>query len=262
MIKGAGVGGDVAVDVVVLPEPASTKNLNFRDCVANPATTNASLAQLLISRVTDSDAGTAPDPLSVDDPELSSDATEIGQALTGPPLRGRARSRPAPSARVGRSGPVGDAGAPRGGPCRLRILGAWMVFGALGAPSEATGRVSRWARRRHVARPGSDDPSAGPRRTSPSIEAGFTDPVGEARPKRLEDPSPGHRRVHGRDGSREQVGRPGYAGRQFHGASKASTASPDPTSLGPLIVPGPQSSFVPSASVMVIAPSTGSRDPA
>jgi len=63
--KGVGVGGDVASTLSFFPDLSSTKNLNFTDCVANPATRNASLAQLLIFAGDGPDAGTTPDPLTV-----------------------------------------------------------------------------------------------------------------------------------------------------------------------------------------------------
>jgi hypothetical protein len=63
--KGVGVGGDVKATLSFFPDLASTKNLNFLDCVANPATRNASLAALQIFAGDGSDADTAPDPLTV-----------------------------------------------------------------------------------------------------------------------------------------------------------------------------------------------------
>jgi hypothetical protein len=63
--KGVGVGGDITATLSFFPDLLSTKNLNFLDCVANPATRNASLAALQIFAGDGSDAGTAPDPLTV-----------------------------------------------------------------------------------------------------------------------------------------------------------------------------------------------------
>jgi hypothetical protein len=63
--KGVGVGGDVAATFTFFPDFSSTKNLNFGDCLANPATQNASLAQLLILPGDGSDADTVADPLTV-----------------------------------------------------------------------------------------------------------------------------------------------------------------------------------------------------
>jgi hypothetical protein len=65
VIKGPGVGGDIGTTLSFFPDLSSTKNLNFTDCLANPATRNASLAQLLVLPSDGADAGTALDPLAV-----------------------------------------------------------------------------------------------------------------------------------------------------------------------------------------------------
>jgi len=65
VIKGPGVGGDIATTLSFFPDLASPKNLNFTDCLANPATGNAVLAQLLVLPSDGADAGTALDPLAV-----------------------------------------------------------------------------------------------------------------------------------------------------------------------------------------------------
>jgi uncharacterized protein YfcZ (UPF0381/DUF406 family) len=61
VIKGPGVGGDTQATLQFFPDLLSTKNLNILDCTANPATQNASLADLDVSQSDGSDAGTALD---------------------------------------------------------------------------------------------------------------------------------------------------------------------------------------------------------
>jgi len=65
VIKGPGVGGDLTTTLSFFPNLADTHNVNFLDCVANPATRNGSLASLFILPSDGSDAGTAVDPLAV-----------------------------------------------------------------------------------------------------------------------------------------------------------------------------------------------------
>jgi len=67
-IKGPGVGGDVSATLQFFPNLFSTKNLNITDCIANPATKNASLAALDITQSDGSDAGTAVDNLTISIP--------------------------------------------------------------------------------------------------------------------------------------------------------------------------------------------------
>jgi hypothetical protein len=68
-IKGPGVGGNVTATDQFFPNLLSTKNLNILDCVANPATKNASLAALDITQSDGSDAGTALDLMAITIPQ-------------------------------------------------------------------------------------------------------------------------------------------------------------------------------------------------
>jgi hypothetical protein len=67
-IKGPGVGGDVNATLQFFPNLFSTKNLNILDCVANPATRNASLAALDITQSDGSDVGSATDNWTISIP--------------------------------------------------------------------------------------------------------------------------------------------------------------------------------------------------
>lgn len=67
-IKGPGIGGNVSAVLQFFPNLLSTKNLNITDCIANPATQNASLAALDITQSDGSDVGTAVDTWNISIP--------------------------------------------------------------------------------------------------------------------------------------------------------------------------------------------------